>query len=72
MKRTKLENRRKEKGMTQSDVAEKSGICRGYYSNIETGKKRCSVSTWLKIAECLDIPKEEIIFYIEEGLQAGA
>lgn len=72
MKRNKLEKKRKEKGLTQSDVALKVGICRGYYSNIENGKKRCSVSTWLKIAECLSIPKEEIIFYIEEGLQKGA
>lgn len=72
MKRNKLENRRKNKGLTQSEVAEMAGICRGYYSNIETGKKRCSVNTWLRIAECLEIPKEEIIFYIEEGLQPGA
>lgn len=69
MIRARLKRKRKDKGLTQGEVAQRVGIHRGYYTNIENGKRRCSVDTWLRIANCLEIPKEEIVFYIEEGLQ---
>lgn len=71
MKRTRLERKRKDKGLTQGEVAKRAGIHRGYYTNIENGKRRCSVNTWLKIANCLGIPEEDIVSYIKEGLQEG-
>lgn len=71
MKRTKLKQRRKDKGLTQGEVAENVGICRAYYSNIENGKKRCSVDTWIRIAKCLGIPDGELISYITEGTKGA-
>ena len=69
MKRNKLREKRKGRGLTQNEVAEMAGICRGYYSNIENGKKRCSFNTWLRIAESLDIPEKELVSYIKEGIE---
>lgn len=69
MKRNKLREKRKGRGLTQNEVAKMVGICRGYYSNIENGKKRCSFNTWLRIAECLDIQEKELVSYIKEGMK---
>lgn len=72
MARRNLKNKRKALNLTQQSAAEAVGITRTYYSEIENGNRNCSIRIWLRIAECLEIPKEEIIFYIEEGLQPGA
>lgn len=72
MKRNKLINRRKEKKLKQREVAEAVGIDRGYYSNIETGKRKGSVDIWLKIGKLLDIPPYELLDYMREGLEEAA
>lgn len=71
MARDKLKDRRKDLMLTQEEVAERSGICRGYYSNIETGKKGCSTDTWLRIAKCLEIQESELFSYITEGMKGA-
>ena len=71
MARDKLKGRRKDLMLTQEEVAERSGICRGYYSNIETGKKGCSTDTWLRIAKCLKIQESELFSYITEGMEGA-
>lgn len=53
-KREWLEKLRKEAGLTQEEVADKSGIHTASYSNIENGKKTLSVKTAKKIAEVLN------------------
>ena len=70
--RKKLKDKRKALGLTQQKVADIAEITRTYYSEIENGNRNCNIKIWLKIAECLRIPKEEIISYIEEGLKQGA
>ena len=47
--------KRKEKNLTQKEVADKVGITRQMYSCVENGKRRPSVEVAKKIAEVLDI-----------------
>ena len=53
-------------GFTQSDIAELVGIDRGYYTNIENGKRNCSFLTWLKILKVLKIPETEYVEYVKK------
>ncbi len=46
---------RKYRGMTQSELAEASGISRPYLTEIETGKKDGSLRAMKAIAEALDV-----------------
>ena len=46
---------REYRGLTQEQVAEKSGISRAYLAEIEIGRKRGSVETLKAIAEALDV-----------------
>lgn len=49
-----LQNIRKEKRMTQQQVAGEVGITRAYYTQIENGKRRPSVDVAKKLAGLLD------------------
>ncbi|MEH7354034.1 helix-turn-helix transcriptional regulator [Neobacillus drentensis] len=51
--RSNLTERRKERGLTHEQVAEKSGITRAYYTNIEAGRKDPSMGVAKKIADAL-------------------
>jgi transcriptional regulator with XRE-family HTH domain len=52
---------RKERGMTQEDLAGACEMDRSYLSEIENGHKNPSVSVLLKIAEALSIKPSELI-----------
>lgn len=56
-------------GLTQENVSAAVGISRPFYTEIESGKKNCSIDTWIKIAECLNIPSSELVFYMKEGIK---
>ena len=47
---------RKEQGMTQMLLAEKSGISRNHLQRIETAASSCTLDTLMDIAEALKIP----------------
>ena len=54
-----LKVERAKRDWTQSDLAEKSGICRLSISNLETGKQdiqNLTIKQILKLAETFDIP----------------
>ena len=53
MKRNWLEDIRKQRGMTQQEVADKSGMTRPHYTMIEIGARDPSVSVAMKIAKTL-------------------
>lgn len=72
MKRNKLIKLRKGKKLKQREVAEEVGIDRGYYSNIETGKRKGSVDIWLRIGKFLEIPPDELLNYMREGIEETA
>ena len=55
----KIEEIRKKKGLTQEVLAEKAGLHRAYFWDIETGRN-ISIKTAYKIAKALDISLKEL------------
>lgn len=55
-----LKSARLEKGWTQQQVADKLGITKGTYSNIERKQRNPSLKTALKIQKILHVPLEEM------------
>lgn len=55
-----MRDRRKELGLTQKDMAEKLGIARATYTNIELGRKDPSLRLALKIKEILKCSDDRI------------
>lgn len=62
-----LVNKRKEKKMTQKQVAKEVGISRSFYSEIENGAKYPGGKTAKKIADALKFDMD--IFFDEKGLK---
>jgi putative transcriptional regulator len=60
----KLKEIRKSKGLTQEELAEKSGVSRGTIVVLEskTGKVVTKTSTLLKLASVLHCPVSDIFF----------
>jgi XRE family transcriptional regulator, regulator of sulfur utilization len=52
---TNLRRLRKERGLTQEQLAERVGMEQGYYSRIERGRVTPSIRTALKLAGALDV-----------------
>lgn len=52
---------RMEKGMTQAQLAEQSGLCRSYIMSIEAGQRNPTVKTVAAIAEALGISVKDLI-----------
>ena len=55
LKRIRLKNK-----WTQQYLADRIGITKASYSNIETGKRRPSLKTALKIQKATGVPVEEL------------
>lgn len=53
---------RREKGMTQDQLAERLHVTRQAVSNWETGKTQPDVETLEGLAECLEVTVEELIY----------
>ena len=70
--RLKLKQQRKSLGLTQEEVAEKMGIGRTYYTEIENGNRTGSWNIWLKIGEALEIPESDLTSYMKDGIKKGA
>jgi len=64
--RSKLKDKRLEKGYTQHEVATKAGIGRTYYVEIENGNRKGSLKLWLSISKALEIPEKELIDYMKQ------
>lgn len=58
--RINMINRRKKLRLTQEQVANKAGIARTTYTNIELGDKNPSLAVALKIKEALRTDKDDI------------
>ena len=61
MKKRKLITLRKQKGMTQAEVASELGISRSMYAMIELGERVGSYYTLKRIADFYQCPLEEIL-----------
>lgn len=55
----RIERLRKEKGLTQEKLAEKAGLHRAYFWDIENGRN-ISIKTAYQIARALDISLPEL------------
>lgn len=55
----RIEELRKKKGLTQEQLAEKAGLHRAYFWDIENGRN-ISVKTAYKIARALGVPLSEL------------
>ena len=56
----RIEKLRKEKGMTQEGLAEKAGLHRAYFWDIESGRN-VSIKTAYKIAKALGVPLSKLL-----------
>ena len=56
-----LQNSRKNLGLSQAYIAEKIGVSRASYIEIEKGKKELTLSQANKIAEIFNISLDELI-----------
>lgn len=56
-----IRRERNNKKVTQSVMAEKIGITEKYWSDIETGRKPCSLDTLVAIANALEIEPYELL-----------
>lgn len=60
----KIRENRLAKGMTQEELAEKSGVSRATISAMESGEvKHVLTSTLLKLAQALETTVEQIFFF---------
>lgn len=62
----RLRELRKERKMTQEQLAEKIGMFDKYYSNIERGIRNISFKNILKIAEGFNLELKELFDYKDE------
>ncbi len=60
---------RAEKGLTQDQLAEKLHVTRQAVSNWENGKTQPDLETLSALADCFDIPAEELIYGKTTGHQ---
>ncbi len=63
---------RKEKGMSQEKLAEKSGLHNTYIGQIERGEKNASLETIEKLANGLDISVGELFEPFNENPQSSS
>lgn len=59
-KRLEIINHRKSVKLTQQDVANKAGISRSFYAMVESGKRGCSMHTWLKLGGALNLSEDQL------------
>ena len=67
-----MHRRRREMGLTQAEVCERSGLDRSYLSGIEHGKRNPSMNAMWDLAEALQCGLKELIETTERLVQDGA
>lgn len=66
--KNRIEEIRKQKGITQEELAKMLGVSRQTISSLETGKYNPSIFLAHKIAKCFDITIEQV-FIFEEAIK---
>ena len=56
-----LRETRKQLGLTQEEVSQRSGVQAGEISRIESGKRDPQVSTVERLAKALDVPPGQLL-----------
>ncbi|WP_274421400.1 helix-turn-helix domain-containing protein [Blautia sp. XA-2221] len=57
----KIKEIRNKRDLKQEYVAEKLGVSNGHYSNIENGRKTCTLQTLIQLCEILDTTPNELL-----------
>lgn len=65
-----LRELRKEKGLSQEELAHESGLDRTFISLLERGKRQPSLGTIISIANALTLSASELINKVEKQLKA--
>jgi len=58
---SKLKSLREQRGMTQEQLAERSGLSRTYLARLETGRQDPTLSTLEKLAKALKVKVAKLI-----------
>lgn len=66
--KNRIEEIRKEKGITQEDFAKKMGVSRQTISSLETGKYNPSIYLAHNIAKFFNLTIEQVFIFEEEEL----
>ena len=53
---------RTDSGLTQEELAESAGISTSFYANLERGNKGVSVTVLYKLAECLGVTVDRLLY----------
>jgi transcriptional regulator with XRE-family HTH domain len=61
-----LRKARKEAGLSQEEFADKIGINRTYYGNLERGENGASIDKLQKISKVLNVPLSELFEQVEK------
>lgn len=61
----RIKDRREQAGLTQAQLAEKSGVTQGHLSQIETGAKVPSLGTLRKLRDALELDDETWLDWID-------
>ena len=67
--KNKIEQIRKQKGITQEDFAKALGVSRQTISSLETGKYNPSIFLAYKIAKYFDLTIEQTFIFDEEDIK---
>ncbi|MXP41238.1 helix-turn-helix domain-containing protein [Altererythrobacter soli] len=57
---------RREKGLTQEEVAERSGFSQQYLSSLERGRRNPTVITLFELAQALEVPHIDLLMPDDE------
>lgn len=60
----RIRRKRKEKGLSQDDLAKECGICLSFMGHIERGTRHMSLETFANICKILDADTEEMLWGI--------
>ena len=52
---------RKYRGLTQAQLADKSGVKQAYIAQIETGVKKGGLATWKKLARAMNLSIDDLV-----------
>lgn len=58
-----VQDLRKQKGLTQEDLAEEVGVDRSYMGFIERGEKNPTLDKVMKIADALDVDAADLFYF---------
>ncbi len=64
-----IRRKREEIGMSQTELAERSGLHRTYINNIERGTKNISIESVKKIADALNLPVSDLLSEAESDIE---